>query len=90
MGAEKKAETNELRFALEDKAFALWVLRKYQRATNRGDRSALEFIIERWAMLEPSAKAYGVTLKDFEREAARANVVSITPGNQSEEVGTAR
>jgi hypothetical protein len=65
---------NELRATLEEGSFPLWVVRKYQRATGKGDRSALDFIIERWAMLEPSAQSYGVTLDDFDRERALAQV----------------
>jgi hypothetical protein len=81
-------DKNELRFSLEDKAFPLWALRKYQKVTNKSERSALEYIIERWAMLEPSAKAYGITLKDFEHDAKLADVVSITSRKQPEDGGT--
>jgi hypothetical protein len=81
-------DKNELRFSLEDKAFPLWALRKYQKMTNRSERSALEYIIERWAMLEPSAKVYGITLKDFERDANLADIVSIGSRKQPENGGT--
>ena len=68
-------ESNDLRTTLE--GYPLWVLRKYQRATLKSERAALDFIIERWAMLEDGAEAYGVTLNHFERERALDSVSPI-------------
>lgn len=39
-------------------------------------------------MLEPSAKVYGITLKDFERDANLADIVSIGSRKQPENGGT--
>jgi hypothetical protein len=69
---------NDIRSKLEDKAFPLWALRKYQQQTGRTERSALEYIIERWAVVDPSAKTYGITLRHFEQEAERADVVKFS------------
>ncbi|HEV3457436.1 MAG TPA: hypothetical protein VHG32_12815 [Thermoanaerobaculia bacterium] len=82
------APGNEFRFALEDKAYPLWILRKYQEKTNRSDRAALEYIIERWAMLEPDAATYGITLEDFQRDISpHADVVPIKRNGQSSTKG---
>jgi hypothetical protein len=79
-------EKNELRCVLEERAFPLWVLRRYQKKTRKSDRAALEFIIERWAMLDPHAKDYAITLKEFEQAiAAHAEVIPINRHQSGED-----
>ena len=83
-------EKNDVRVTMEDGAFSLWVLRNYQRVTGKGERSALDFIIERWAVLEPTAEAYGVTLEQFRDEVARAKVSPIRKAPPEQERRSAR
>jgi hypothetical protein len=68
---------SEIRATLDEKGYALWALRKYQERTGKADRPALEYIVERWAMLEPHAEAYGITLDHFSGERALATVTPI-------------
>jgi hypothetical protein len=86
MGPRMDNEKSDIRVTLEEGAFALWVLRQYQRVTGKGQRSALDFIIERWAVLEPSAATYGITLEQFATEAALAKVSPL----RKAERGTSR
>ena len=57
--------------------------------TGKSDRAVLEFIAERWAMLEPNAGSYGITLDDFMAERAHANVSPIDKKQRSAEGGRA-
>ena len=73
-----------IRTSLEEDAFPLWVLRRYQEATGRSERSALEYIIERWSVLDSSASVYGATISDFEQDRAQSKVSPIVKRQRPE------
>jgi hypothetical protein len=67
----------EIRGKVNPIAFAAWVFQRYQKATKKRDGEALEYILERWANLDPEAQRYGVSVEAFRREVDGGQVVPI-------------
>lgn len=59
-------------------ALPLWVLRQYEKATGKDDSSALAYILERWANLDPDAERYGVSIRAYRQETEGAEVIRLS------------
>lgn len=67
----------EIRGKLNPDAFPAWSFQRYQKATKKTDAEALEYILERWALLDPESARYGASVEDFRQETEGAQVVPI-------------
>jgi hypothetical protein len=69
----------EIRGKLNPDALPAWSFQRYKHATKKTDAEALEYILERWALLDPEAARYGASVEDFRHHSEEGGrVVSIS------------
>ena len=67
----------DVRGTLKDEEFPWFVIKQYMEVTGKECTAALQFILERWAMLDSDAERYGIRLEDFRRARDLAKVTEL-------------